>query len=194
MSAGENTARERLVLAAVDVMQEKTPAQIRGREIAERAQVNYGLIHHYFGSKNALLRAGLERLVSDFVADRPGTPYEVASPIPVSTASAHGRLWNVLANVAGDPDALDALGWDYPVLRRVLAQAQARFDPDDAMAIKGSIAAAATLTLGWMTYQNFVRQALELSDDELAQVNSSVTDLADELWTADPQALSRRRG
>jgi AcrR family transcriptional regulator len=193
---GPQSAREQLVQAAIEVLQTKVPAQIRSREIASRAQVNYGLIHHYFGSKDALLRAALERLISDYVADLPPADslFEVASPLPVSTASTHARLWNVLANIAGDPEALDVLTWDYPVLRHAVAQAEARHGVDDTLAIRASIAAAATLTLGWMTYRHFVRRALELSETEMDEVTSRIAALIDELWSVDPGAPSPEDG
>ena len=189
---GGQTAREQLVLAAINEMQQKTPGQIRSRDIAARANVNYGLIHHYFGSKDALLRAALERLVSEFVDDMP--PHhslaEVASPVPSSTASDHGRLWTVLANIASDPAALDALRWDYPVLRRMVTEAESRHDGEPTLEMRASIAAAVTLTLGWMTYRHFVSHALEFSETELEAVGSKITAIIDDLWKADRRSPS----
>jgi len=46
------------VRAAGELLGSKAPHDISGREIAERAGVNYGLIHHYFGGKDALVRSG----------------------------------------------------------------------------------------------------------------------------------------
>lgn len=52
-SRGEDT-RERLILAARDCLLEFGHADSTVKRIAAKAGCNHGLIHHYFGSKNAL--------------------------------------------------------------------------------------------------------------------------------------------
>src|SRR3954470_24611764 len=49
------TAREAILDAATKLFSERSPSTVSLREIACVAGVNYGLIHHYFGTKEALL-------------------------------------------------------------------------------------------------------------------------------------------
>ncbi len=49
------------------LLAERAPSGITGRELAEEADVNYGLIHHHFGGKDGVLQAGLSALRDDFV-------------------------------------------------------------------------------------------------------------------------------
>ena len=51
---GPEAVRKSLIEAAVQLMAMRSPRQISGRELAKHAGVNYGLIHHYFGSKDAV--------------------------------------------------------------------------------------------------------------------------------------------
>ena len=44
-----------LLQAATELFSERSPTSVSLRQVAERAGVNYGLIHHYFGTKEALL-------------------------------------------------------------------------------------------------------------------------------------------
>ncbi|NDE60146.1 MAG: TetR family transcriptional regulator, partial [Acidimicrobiia bacterium] len=56
---------DRLLAAAGDLLVEVGPHGATVREIARRAGVNHGLVHHYFGSKEGLLRAAMIALLED---------------------------------------------------------------------------------------------------------------------------------
>jgi AcrR family transcriptional regulator len=62
-------ARATLVEAAARLLTERAPNSITGRDIAARAGVNYGLLHHYFGGRDAALSAGMAWLRSSFTAE-----------------------------------------------------------------------------------------------------------------------------
>ena len=61
-------ASEKLVDAAKRLLPQRAPSAITGRDLAAEAGVNYGLVHHYFGGKDAALAAGLVALHDDFLA------------------------------------------------------------------------------------------------------------------------------
>ncbi|MGW0661600.1 TetR/AcrR family transcriptional regulator [Streptodolium elevatio] len=48
-------AAAKILDAATELFHERSPASVSLREIARKAGVNYGLIHHYFGTKEAIL-------------------------------------------------------------------------------------------------------------------------------------------
>ena len=58
-------SEERLITAAAELLGEIGPRTVSVRMIAERAGVNHGLVHHYFGGKDGLLQAAMSRLVAD---------------------------------------------------------------------------------------------------------------------------------
>ncbi len=66
---GAVEVREALVAAAARLLGDSAPGQISGRRLAEEAGVNYGLIHHYFGGKEAVLREGFSRLSESYAAE-----------------------------------------------------------------------------------------------------------------------------
>lgn len=74
--------RDALVDAAKRLLPDHAPSTITGRNLAAEANVNYGLVHHYFGSKDAALVAGLRSLRDDFV-----TTHGDAATMPLLTAS-----------------------------------------------------------------------------------------------------------
>jgi AcrR family transcriptional regulator len=63
------TAREKLLHAAEELLAFRLESHVRGRELADHAGVNYGLVNHYFGSKNAVFDEVLERLHERFRDD-----------------------------------------------------------------------------------------------------------------------------
>ena len=56
---GPSSVRDRLIRAGAALMTDRAMQTISGRQISDRAGVNYGLIHHYFGSKDEVLRQSL---------------------------------------------------------------------------------------------------------------------------------------
>ena len=176
---GTAVARERLIASAIELMAVRAPSLVSGREVARHADVNYGLLHHYFGGKNGLFREALAQLVNAFV--EAGSELSASSPVHLDIAPEHAQLWRVLANLASDPQALDAVDWNYPVLRHMLSEAQTEPGASRSEHL-GRVAAATTMTLGWMTFQNFIRSAMSVSDEDFAALSAWVREFTDGLW------------
>src|ERR1035441_1400685 len=71
-----------LIEAATQLFVRKNPGSVSVREIARVAGVNHGLVHHYFGSKQALVQAVLDHLATrarDSMAA--GTAMDEDSPV-----------------------------------------------------------------------------------------------------------------
>lgn len=68
-----------ILAAAARLFAEQSPSSVSLRQIAREAGVNYGLIHHYFGTKDAIV-AAVFRQASDRGAERiaPATDLDTA--------------------------------------------------------------------------------------------------------------------
>jgi AcrR family transcriptional regulator len=73
-SAGDLDARDRLLLAATELLDEAQGAPVSTRQITERAGVQAPTLYHHFGSKQALLDAVVTHGLKKFLAER--TPHE----------------------------------------------------------------------------------------------------------------------
>ena len=62
-------SKEKLVVAAVDLLGRRLEASVTGRELANHAGVNYGLVSHYFKSKSRVFDEALSRLHHEFLDD-----------------------------------------------------------------------------------------------------------------------------
>ena len=54
-------AMDALIEATIELLGERSPTDVPVKAIAAHAGVNHGLVHHYFGSKDELVRAAIRR-------------------------------------------------------------------------------------------------------------------------------------
>jgi len=101
-------------------------AKITTRKLAEKAGVNHGLVHYYFGSNEALLVRALERFTEGLItrqrelyaADEPFVEkWRTAMRYLVAEDATYEKIWL----------ELQALGWNDPDLRERLARVNAEW-------------------------------------------------------------------
>jgi AcrR family transcriptional regulator len=86
-------ARRALLDAAKSLLPTRAPSTVTGRELAAEAGVNYGLVHHYFGGKDAAFREAMLELRNEFLAkhaahDLPALLVEPDDPFVLAMARA----------------------------------------------------------------------------------------------------------
>ncbi len=155
---GRDNVEDRLVHAGATLLVEQRPSAISGRELAMLAQVNYGLIHHYFGSKNAVLRqslAWLRRQALIQVSNPEAGPGE-----PIGAAS----LARAMANMALD-GLSDSPDGEFPGLDRFVR----RLGDTEALAARTRATAFLSLTtyFAWVLLEDLMAPALDGDPDEL---------------------------
>ncbi|WP_435257755.1 TetR/AcrR family transcriptional regulator [Thioclava sp. FR2] len=129
----EETRRESLIQAALDLMAEGGPRAATVRAIAEHAGITPGLIRHYFTSKEELTRAAylslMERMTkeSQTAAEAADTPVRALASV-ISTSlrppvmdGTRIRLWaGFLHMVHNDPDMREVHEATYLAYRNLL--------------------------------------------------------------------------
>ncbi|QSQ16129.1 TetR/AcrR family transcriptional regulator [Myxococcus landrumensis] len=93
--AGESDARARLIAASYRVLAERGYDATTVKEVARVAGVNQGLVHYYFGSKDALLLAVTREHSQQYVAElrrlREETPLEQLADASFAWGERHLR-------------------------------------------------------------------------------------------------------
>ncbi len=144
-------AKEALAEAAAELFAERGPARVTVREVADRAGVNHGLVHYYFGSKEGLVAAALGACVDAVAAELEGAPDPVRLFAPGSASARHGRLLAQILLEGGEPGRLQG---DFPAMRALVDAQTAR---GVAPAVAGERAALViALVLGWQLYEPFL--------------------------------------
>ncbi|MDE0136865.1 MAG: helix-turn-helix domain containing protein [Acidimicrobiaceae bacterium] len=160
-ATGRAQAERRLVAAAVDLLASRTPSSISGRQLATRAGVNYGLIHHYFGSASEVL-AQASRLIRDqYYANESGPGL-----IPdFFSTRAHPGYVRALTHIALD-SKLAATGDHFPVVVALLDRHRSRHgEPTASERCRYLLVAAAQLA--WSLFEPLFATALGRNPIEL---------------------------
>lgn len=169
------TAREALIEAAKRLLPDRAPGTIAGRDLAAAANVNYGLVHHYFGGKDAALLAGLRALRDDFAT----THGDVAS-MPLLTAS--DPYFKALVRWhLHDSDAAEVDG-EFPLTGELVAAVASRMESggDDALAdAKARAIAMISLQLCFALFGPVLLEATGVRRHERERVESALAALYD---------------
>jgi AcrR family transcriptional regulator len=116
-SAARSAAEEALLDAAEHLLVEVGHAGITTRRLAERAGVNHGLVHYYFGSNENLLARALERFTERLIrrqremyaSDEPFVEkWRTAIRYLVSEDQSYEKVWLELQALAWNDSELQA--------------------------------------------------------------------------------------
>jgi AcrR family transcriptional regulator len=162
-----------ILVAAAELFQERSPSAVSLREIARHAGVNYGLIHHYYGTKEAILAELLRRASvsgAERVRDSTSIDDALASLTTPGERSTHARMlaWALLDGV--DPAKLVAVSPTITRLTELIAAAEAdttdSTDSTDPMGPDPRVLAATTVSaiLGWNFFRPFVAAIAGMDD------------------------------
>ncbi len=174
---GRLAVQAALIAAAADMLAEEGPRNAGLREIAKRAGVNHGQVHHYFGSKRALLRAAMQHLAAEHYDNATARARGGALPPPL-TLGEDNRYWKAVIRLVLDGDldiARIEVDDDISVPQRALhalADAAGLAEPD--VALKARVATSIALQLAWVALEEFVFTVTEVTDDERAAVRDHV--------------------
>jgi AcrR family transcriptional regulator len=160
----------KIVAAAVELFADRGPDAVSLREVAARAGVNYGLIHHYIGTKDDLVRL-VFRSVSEDAAKRFAAAEslemaleELIRPVPTPAPYATMLSWAILQG----RDANALLGRS-PALTTLMD-----YLPDTGTdPARVRLGAVVAMNLGWQLFGQFIRSGVgldDMSDDELTDV------------------------
>jgi AcrR family transcriptional regulator len=171
---GRDAVMEALVDAAGQLILERG-VTMSVRDIARRAGVNHGLVHTYFGSKEALLAAAFGHLV-----DRAAVELDDDGFPPADLAFRRGgevarALARTMLDVTGDPYPSHPI---LPSWRSALATR--RPDATDAE-LDEAVIVATTLGLGWALFAEHLCSVLRVADDERDAIEQRVLALISDI-------------
>lgn len=167
---GAQDARTKLIRASQRLLAQRPPSGITGKQIAKESGVHYGLIYHYFASKEDLFLAAMQELTAAYLAFREKT-VDRSVPLPHLTVEGHETWWRAAANFSADGGASYAsLGWTYPVLNYELEQIR-RHHPDvSEFEAKAHIVREVCLNFGWVFFKDTLRAGMHLTNEQMVEI------------------------
>ena len=147
------------------------------REVAQRANVNHGLVHRHFGSKRELIAAAIadrNDALQQQLLDG-ASPHDLISSANPDTAMLLARL--IL-------DDATSLVTDHPATAAVVKRVAEQVDPDDSLTAGHRAAMANAITLGWTVFGPYLLQAAGVQPNP--DVASALRTLVDQILEGKP--------
>lgn len=180
---GADAVKAALIEAAAARLGEVGPSSVSVRDVARRAGVNHGQVHHYFGGKRGLLVAAMRKLARDhFLKTR---EQSAGGVIPPTFGLADDPdYWRAVCQVVMEGDlelARIEVDEDLSVPRRALAALMERYGiADDDLEFKARFASVTALQLGWVALEDFVMLVSDVADEDRAEVRERAKGLVAE--------------
>ena len=178
---GREAVKAALTASACEFLAELGPKAMTVRDIAMRASVNHGQVYHYFGSKEALVRAAMRELARQHLQnaqERGG-----GGPIPPALTLGEDALYiQAVVRMVLDGD-LDTAALEIEdgvsVPRRVLAHLAESLSLDaPSLDLKTAFAAVCALELGWAALEPFILLIADAGEDEAKAIREGVGRIA----------------
>ena len=170
-------AEERLIVAAGELLGEVGPRSMSVRNVAERAGVNHGLVHHYFGGKDGLLKAAMTRLVQEHAVFAKDASHGDPIPAPLLLNHDPKYLRAVVRAVLDDEMQLATTeiteGVSVPQGAMAHATKSKNADEPDVQ-MKAMVAVAMAMEMGWAALEPFLFAVTEVADAEQEAVRDIV--------------------
>ncbi len=175
---GRAASEQSLVSAAAALFEEVGPNAVSVRAIAERAGVNHGLVHHYFGSKSGLVQAVLEQLAAESAAAIRERGVDAVIDPEDGRVRSHVR---VLTKVVLDDAAPEGYQAEFPIVAYLSGLGRDTLGLDDETArLRASQVVA--LMVGWLTLEPWLLASAglgpEASESARADLQAAMVRLA----------------
>lgn len=175
MSIAERSTRSRvdseqkLIDAAAELLGEVGPRAMSVRGIAERAGVNHGLVHHYFGGKDGLLQAAMTQLVEQHAVFAREQSHGSPVPAPLALKEDQKYLRAVVRSVLDDEMELaqTELTAGVSVPRTALEHAVSKKKLEKAdVETKALFSIGMAMEMGWAALEPFIFASMDVVGDE----------------------------
>jgi AcrR family transcriptional regulator len=168
---GRDAVMNALIRAGAELFAERGLSAVSVRDVATRARVNHGLVHHYFGSKEDLLRGVVKRLSED-LANRASIRFD-----ELFEAAGRSGLFRIQARLILDGHDVKQFDPGHPIFDRiheVAIQAKEagflRADLDPKLAASMGVA----LHLGWLVFEPHLMNAAGHKKRDRARLRSEI--------------------
>ena len=175
--------------AATELVADRGPNAVTVRAIAERAGVNHALVHRYFGTKDELIGAVIDREVARFKAIAGEGDPSQTFPRMLGALSERRIYVRFLARSILDGYRSSQLRPDFLLfgqVRDVVEAAQARDAGSAAPDMRVPIVALGSMALGWRIFGEFLASGLGLDTMPQEQLDAAIDGFITSVLLAPP--------
>jgi AcrR family transcriptional regulator len=182
---GGDHVKAALIEAAAERLGEVGPKNLSVRDVAARAGVNHGQVHHYFGGKRGLLEAAIRSLAKAHYERSLALAGGRAIPRALSLTEDR-PYFRALCQAVMDDDLALVTGVDrdeeISVPLRVLGALRDRYPDRDDLQIRVRFAAMAAMQLGWVAFDKLLLESAEVAPEEAEIFEQSLRDAMERMF------------
>ena len=183
-ASGSEAVKAALIAAAGDLLGELGPRAVSVRDIAQKAGVNHGQIHHYFGGKRGLLEAAIRELARGHYEHSLELAGGKIIPPPLSLGEDRTYFRALCHSVMdGDIELVMAVEGDdeLSVPRRVMRDLREQKTGTDLFEIKASLSIFAAMQLGWVAFEELLLIIADVDPEEQESFKNRVKHLMQDM-------------
>lgn len=173
--SGREEVIDAIINATLALCVEGGPEGVSLRRVAERANVNYGLVHRHFGTRTAVLRAAMTK-AHESSYERVAPTTDIGSAIDRILLEGSGTLSKMLAWGILQGEAETVLPTESLTLRRLSELAIRELDAtsaEESLEARVRVGVVVAALLGFRLYEPYLTRGLgldHLSRDELYEI------------------------
>jgi len=175
---GKEDVMTAILDAATSLFAEKGVAGVSVRHIADRANVNHGLVHRHFGSKENL-RLQVQNQLMQTINKDIGEPEDYADAFSrgVAALRKNEAFWKVLARTFLDGQFEGDVQSAFPFLQKMIgfiAQAQADGTFDKQVDPRLLVAGGTAMVLGLLVFENYLLPGTGLDEEPAGMAQDAI--------------------
>ena len=178
---GREEVMEAVLNAAEALFSKYGVSGVSFRDIAAKANVNHGLIHRHFGSKENLRKAIQDRL-SEKIREEIGTPTEARDGFKrgFSALQNQPNYWKFMARTFLDGQFEGDVQTDFPYVRAMaylVEQAQKESALRDDIDPRVIVAGAFSMGLGMMVFEKYILQGAGFDEEDQDEARQKIVSI-----------------
>ena len=169
LDRGRDAVKTALINAACEMLAESGPNAMSVRSVANRAGVNHGQVHHYFGGKEGLIEAAAAHLASEHYRNAHARAEGGVIPEPLTLREDSQYLQAIVRLVLDGK--LDVAAQEINSGHSVPEEARRALlsdypDGQVPVEVKARFAVLAAIELGWAALEPFIMRLADVDDEE----------------------------
>lgn len=175
---GKKDVMQAILQAATDLFAQRGVAGVAVRDIAARANVNHGLVHRHFGSKENL-RLEVQNVLMQKINRDIGEPQDYMDAFVRGMAALRNNeaFWKVLARTFLDGRFEGHVQSAFPYLQKMIAlisQAQTDGTFDPSVDPRHIVAGGTAMALGLLVFENYLLPGTGLDDQPAEKAQDAI--------------------